>query len=109
MVNTHFSTVVGTARVRGINKLLFVLNNAGYFLSKRAPPAEAALREGWDIYVTVPDERDIGKFERGGQLMTDSSNSKRDTSRTRAQKQFEAFVIRHIRYTESFKNSILQS
>lgn len=49
-----------------MNKLLFVINNPGYLLFHRAPPAAAALREGWDVHVAVSDGGDIGKSRDGG-------------------------------------------
>lgn len=43
-----------TAAGPGRQRLLFVVNDAGYFLSHRAPIAAAAAAGGWEVHVAVP-------------------------------------------------------
>lgn len=39
----------------GIPRLLYVVNNAAFFLSHRLPIARAARAAGWDVHVAMPE------------------------------------------------------
>lgn len=42
------------AGARPLGRLLFVVNDLGFFLSHRLPVAEAAAEEGWEVHVAAP-------------------------------------------------------
>jgi len=49
-------------------RLLFVVNDAGYFLSHRLPIAQAAQNAGFEVHVAAPDESKRGVFQAYGFL-----------------------------------------
>lgn len=51
------------ARDRARARLLFVVNEAGYFLSHRGAIARAAAAAGWDVHVAVPESDRRGEIE----------------------------------------------
>ncbi len=70
MVNSVFiqkTTVSKCADImNSTNRVLYVFNEAGFFLSHRLPVARAAVSEGYEVHVAVPNGKDVERIRNEG-------------------------------------------